>query len=173
MAGAGENALSRLHALPRVGEEARMRLDRVLQRRAVDLGREGRHVGPRQDRRSHDQMVREGKVDATGGLGHLTHRGDVRRDVALELTLGQFREGLDLEPLIGVLDVDRQQPADVRVVDLHSLDPDLSVLAEQVHLVAEPSQRPGEVEVVDVAAGAAQHVSVENENAHRGRPSYR
>ena len=48
----------------------------------------------------------------------------------------------------------------------------LAVLAEQVDLVAEPGQRPGEVDVVDVAAGAAQHVAVEEEDAHRCRPSY-
>ena len=49
---------------------------------------------------------------------------------------------------------------------------DLAVLAEQMDLVAEPGQRPGQVDVVDVAAGAAQHVAVEEEDAHRCRPSY-
>ena len=44
---------------------------------------------------------------------------------------------------------------------------DLAVLAEQVDLVAEPGQRPRQIGVVDVAAGAAQHVAVEEENAHR------
>ena len=48
----------------------------------------------------------------------------------------------------------------------------LAVLAEQVDLVAEPGQRPRQVGVVDVAAGAAQHVAVEDEDAHRCRPSY-
>ena len=45
----------------------------------------------------------------------------------------------------------------------------LAVLAEQVDLVAEPGQRLGEVGVVDVAAGAAQHVAVEDQDAHRCR----
>ena len=99
-------------------------------------------------------------------------RGDVGVEVALELGVGQLREGLDLEALVGVLDVDRKQAADVGVVDLDSLDLDLPVLAEQVDLMAQPRQRPGEVGVVDVAAGAAQHVAVEEEDAHRSRPSY-
>ena len=47
-----------------------------------------------------------------------------------------------------------------------------AVLAEQVDLVAEPGQRLGEVGVVDVAAGAAQQVAVEDQDAHRCRASY-
>ena len=49
---------------------------------------------------------------------------------------------------------------------------DLAVLAEEMDLMAEPGQRAGEVGVVDVAAGAAQHVAVEDEDAHRCRASY-
>ena len=111
-------------------------------------------------------------VEAARPLGDRAHRGDVGLDVAVELGLGQLREGLDLEALVGVFDVDRQQAADVGVVDLDPLDLDLAVLAEQVDLVAEPGQRRRQIGVVDVAAGAAQHVAVEEEDAHRCRPSY-
>ena len=56
--------------------------------------------------------------------GDLAHGGDVGVDVAVELVLAQLGEGLDLEALVGVLDVDRQQAADVGVVDLPTaLDP--------------------------------------------------
>ena len=41
-----------------------MRLDRVLQRRAVDLGGEGADVGAGEDRRAHHQVVGEGGVEA-------------------------------------------------------------------------------------------------------------
>ena len=58
------------------------------------------------------------------------------------------------------------------IVDLDPLDLDLAVLAEEMDLVAEPGQCPGQVDVVDVAAGAAQHVAVKEEDAHRCRPSY-
>ena len=106
----------------RVRQEARVRFDRVLERRAVDLGREGPDVGAGEDRRAHHQVVGEGGVDAAGRLGDLAHGGDVGLDVAVELGLGQLREGLDLEALVGVLDVDREQAADVGVVDLDPLD---------------------------------------------------
>ena len=133
----------------------------------MDLGREGGDVGAGEDRRAHDEVVGEGHVDAPGPLGDRPDGGDVGVEVAVELRLAQLREGLDLEPLVGVLHVDRQQAADVGVVDLDPLDPHLAVLAEQVHLVAEPGQRRRQVGVVDVAAGAAQHVAVEDEDAHR------
>ena len=61
---------------------------------------------------------------------------------------------------------------DIGVVDLDPLDLGLPVLAEKVDLIAQLGKRPREVEVVDVAAGAAQHVAVEEENTHRSRPSY-
>ena len=47
------------HALLRVGQEARVRLDRVLERRAVDLGGEGADLGAGEDRRAHHQVVGE------------------------------------------------------------------------------------------------------------------
>jgi hypothetical protein len=39
------------------------------------------------------------------------------------------------------------------------------VLAEQVNIVAQPGQRPGQARVVDVAAGPTQQVAVEDEDA--------
>ncbi len=170
--GADQNAIRRLHPLAGVREEARVRFDRVLQGRAVDLRREGGDAGAGEDRRAHHQVVGEGGVDPADFSGDLAHGGDVGLDVAVELGLAQLGEGFDLEALVGVAHVDGQQAADVRVVDLHPLDPHLAVLAEQVHLVAEPGQRPRQVGVVDVAAGAAQHVAVEEEDTHRSRPSY-
>ena len=107
----------------------------------MDLGGEGADVGAGEDRRAHDQVVGEGGVEAAGRVGDLAHGGDVGLDVAVELLLGQLREGLDLEALVGVFDVDRQQAVDVGVVDLDPLDLDLAVLAEQVDLVAEAGQR--------------------------------
>ena len=161
------------HPLFGVGQEARVGFDRVLEGRAVDLGGEGADGGAGEDRRAHHQVVGEGDVDAAGrGRRPRGRRRRWRRGSGRARLVGQLREGLDLEALVGVLDVDRQQAADVGVVDLDALDPDLAVLAEQVDLVAEPGQRRGEVGVVDVAAGAAQHVAVEDEDAHRFRPSY-
>lgn len=138
----------------------------------MDLGGEGSDVGTGEDRRPHHQVIGEGQVDTPGALRHIAHRRDVGLDVAIELRVGQLREGLDLEALVGILDVDRQQATDVGVVDLDPLDLDLAVLAEQVHLVAELGQRSGEIDVVDVAAGAAQHVAVEDEYPHVFRGSY-
>ena len=57
-------------------------------------------------------------------------------------------------------------------MDLDALDLDLPVLAEQMDLVTQAGQRAGEIRGVDVAAGAAQHVAVEEEDAHRCRTSY-
>jgi hypothetical protein len=162
--GADEDADGGSHALLGIGQEARVRFDRVLEGGAVDLGGEGADAGAGEDRRPHDQMVGEGGVDAADRLGDRAHRGHVGLQVAIELGLGQLRERLDLEPLIRVFDVDRQQTVDVGVVDLHPLDPNLAVLTEQMDLVAEPGQGTGQVDVVDVAAGAAQHVAVEEEN---------
>ncbi len=104
--------------------------------------------------------------------GDLADGGDVGLDVAVQLGLGQLREGLDLEALVGIFDVDGQQAVDVGVVDLDTLDLRLAVLAEQVHLMAQLGQGASEIGVVDVAAGAAQHVAVEEENTHRSRASY-
>ncbi len=117
-------------------------------------------------------MIGEGGVDAARPGGHLPDRLDVRRDVAIKLLAAQFGKCLDLEAHVGVLHVDREQVTDVGVVDLDTLQLDLPVLAEQMDLVAETGQRLGEVGVVDVAAGPAQHVAVEDENPHRFRRSY-
>ena len=103
-----------------------MRLDRVLEGRAVDLGREGAELGAGEDRRAHDQVAGEGGVDAAGRCGDLADGGDVGVDVAVELGVGQLGEGLDLEALVGVFDVDGQQAVDVGVVDLDALDPSTS-----------------------------------------------
>ena len=143
-----------------------MRLDRVLERRSVDLGREVADLGAGEDRRPHDQVAGEGGVEAADGVGEPPDRRDVGVEVAVQLLVAQLRERLHLESLVGILDVDREQAVDVRVVDLDALDPHLAVLAEQVDLVAEARQRAGQVGGVDVAAGAAQHVAVKEENAH-------
>ena len=94
-------------------------------------------------------------------------------EVAVELGVGELGEGLDLEALVGVVDEDRQQAADVRRVDgdrarrrrRRSVGR-VAVLAEQVHLVAEPGERGREAGVVDVGAGAAQQVAVEDQDLH-------
>ena len=172
VAGADEDAGGGAHALFGEGPEAvEVGFDRVLEGRTVDLGGEGPDVGAGEDRRAHDQVIGQGHVDPPGPLGNRPDGGDVGVEVAIELRLAQLREGLDLEPLIGVLHVDGKQPADVGVVDLDPLDPHLAVLAEQVHLVAEPGQRPRQAGVVDVAAGSPQHVAVKDQDAHRFRPS--
>ena len=105
-------------ALAGVREEAlRVRLDRVLQRRAVDLDGVG-HVAerPREDGRAHDQVVGERDVGARP-LGDLAHGGDVALQVAVELGLRQVGERLGLDPVVAVGDVDRQQAAEVGAVD--------------------------------------------------------
>jgi hypothetical protein len=168
---ADEDAVGGCHPLFRVGEKARVRFDRVLEGGAVDLGGEGSDTGAGEDRRAHHQVVGKRGVDAPHFLPHRPHRRDVRLQVAVQLSLAELLEGLDLEAGVRVLDVDRQQTADIGVVDSHSLQLDLTVLAEQMDLVPEPGQRRSQVGVVDVAAGAAQHVAVEEENAHRCRPS--
>ena len=47
----------------------------------------------------------------------------------------------------------------------------VTVLAKQVHLVAEAGKRLGEAGVVDVAAGAAQQIAMEDQNFD-GRQRY-
>ena len=138
----------------------------------MDLGREGGDVGAGQDRRAHDEMVGQRSVDTPACVGDLAYSGDVGLDVAIELFVGQLGKGLDLEALVGVFDVDGKQAVDIRVVDLDPLDPRLAVLAEQMHLVPKLGQGRSKVGVVDVAAGAAQHVAMEDQDAHRGRPTY-
>ena len=104
-------------------------------------------------------------------------------------------EGLDLEALVVVVDVDRQQATDVGPVDgaaarngragarrctssrpssqppTESTKPSSAgsaLLAEQVDLVAEPHERLGQLGVVDVRAGAAQQVAVEDQQLAQG-----
>jgi hypothetical protein len=172
VAGANEDAGGAAHALFGEGAEAvEMGFDRVLEGGAVDLGSEGSDAGAGEDRRAHDQVIGEGDVDSSGSLGNRSDGGDVGVEVAVELLLAQLLEGLDLEPLVGILHVDGEQAADVGVVDLDPLDPHPTVLAEQVHLVAEPGQRRRQARVVDVAAGPPQHVAVKDQDAHRFRSS--
>src|SRR5262249_7031509 len=102
--------------------------------------------------------------------GDLADGGDVGLDVALELRLAQLREGLDLEPLVGVLDVDREKAADVGDVDLDPRRANLPVPAEEMDLIAETGRGRRQAGVVDVAARAAQQVAVENQDLHRRGP---
>ena len=97
-----------------------------------------------------------------------------------------------LEPLVAIGDVDRQQVADVRPPRRHAdglaQDLDLrravvpradrvdewqlcgtAVLADEVDLGAGAGERRGQPGVVDVRAGSAQQVAVEDEDAHRAR----
>ncbi len=136
------------------------------------LAAKGPMLGAGEDRWAHDQVVGQSCVDSTCCFCNVPHGRDVGLDVAVQLFVGELREGLDLEALVGVLDIDREEAVDVGVVDLDPLQLDLAVLAEEMDLVAEPGQGLGEVGVVDVAAGAAQHVAVEDENTHRCRSSY-
>ncbi len=172
VAGTDEDAVGGAHALFRVGKEARMRFDRVLQGGAVDLGGEGTDIGAGEDCRAHDQMAGQRGIEAPGRGDGVANRGDVGVDVAVELLVGELREGLDLEALVGVFDIDRQQAVDVGVVDLDPLDLDLAVLAEQMDLVPQARQGTSEIRRVDVAASAAQHVAVEEKDAHSCRASY-
>ena len=99
--------------------------------------------GAGEDHRAHDQMVGERRVDAAERLDHLADRGDVGVEVAIELGVAELGEGLHLEALVAVVHVDRQQAADVGVVDRHRAGRAgaevgwLAVLADQVDLVAE------------------------------------
>jgi hypothetical protein len=118
VAGADEHRAGACEALAGVGEEALgVRLDRVLERRAVDL-HGVRHVAerPREDRRAHDQVVRQREVGADP-LSDLAHGGHVALQVAVELRLREVRERLGLDPVVAVGDVDRQQAAEVGAVD--------------------------------------------------------
>jgi hypothetical protein len=138
----------------------------------MDLGGKGADARPSENGGPHDQVAGKGCVEASGRLGNRSDRSHVGGDVPIELRVRQLRERLDLETLVGIFDVDRQEAVDVRVVDLHAVQLDHAVLAEQMDLVPESGQRRGQVGAVDVAAGAAQHVAVEEQDPHRFRASY-
>jgi hypothetical protein len=122
-----------------------------------------------------------------GGGGDIADRGDVRGEVALDLAVGQLREGPGVESRVAVSHIERQQPADVGQVRgaadglAHDIDVQppaaavahgihevelrgVGLLAQQVHFVAEPDQCPGQLRVVDIASGPAQQVAMENQH---------
>ena len=82
---ADEDAAGGVHALFGIGQKAWMRFDRVLERRAVDLGGEGADLGAGEDRRAHDQVTGQRRVDAADARGDLADSSDVGVDVAIEL----------------------------------------------------------------------------------------
>jgi hypothetical protein len=168
-----------------------VRLDGVLERRAVDLRGVG-HVEPRQPAgehdRAHHEVVGERDVGA-GALGDLADRGDVALQVGVELCVGEVGERARLDAVVAVGDVDGQQAAEIGTVDrrvrglrprghpqravvpvARSVDPllleRLALLAEQVHLMARFHERRGQPRVVDVRARAAQQIAVEDQDAH-------
>ena len=97
------------------------------------------------------------------GDGAAADRGDVGVEVMFERRIVQLREGQRVKALISIGHVHGKNSPDVGGVDRHALRCRCrSVLAEQVHLMAQSGQRPRQVGVVDVAAGAAQQVAVEN-----------
>ena len=105
------------------------------------------------------------------GVGHLAHRRDVGLDVVGDLGVGAVEEPLGLEAVVVIVDVDRQDAADVGVVHGHARDVQarrhrLALLADDVDLVAQPRQGRGEPGVVDVRARAAKEVAVEDQEAH-------
>ena len=177
---AHQHAPGLLQALARQGKEAvRMRAHQVLQRAAVDLDRVGDAAsdGPREDGRPRHEVVGQGDVDLCV-FRHLAYRGHVGVQVALEAGVVEVGERDRVEMVVGVGHVHGQHPADVRHVDgaAHGLPERvhphgsafpaadrvherqlgrLSVLAQEVHLVAQVRERPRERGVVDVAAGAA------------------
>jgi hypothetical protein len=120
-------------------------------------------------------------------FGDLPRGGDVAGQVGVELGLGEVLEGLGLEALVAVGDVDRQEAAEVGPVDdppdrlaadvdaqraavpvAGRIDPleleRRAVLAEHVHLVPRPHQRRRELRVVDVRAGPLEEIAVEDED---------
>ena len=84
----------------------------------MDLGGESQ-AAARQDRRPHHQVVGEGGVDPPYGGRDVADRGDVRLDIALDLAVAQLVEDPGLESLVGVLDIERQEPADIRQIRGH------------------------------------------------------
>jgi hypothetical protein len=162
----------------------------------VDLGGVG-HVAQRagEHERAHDEMVGQRDVRRRA-RDHVLHRGDVGIDVARDLRVGAVREGACLHALVAVGHVDRQQVADVRPPDRHAdrlaqhLDPVATVdpgahrvdegqlvgaalLAQEVDDDAASRERGAHARVVDVRAGPAQQVAVEDEHPHASGESSR
>ena len=127
-----------------------MRLDRVLERGAVDLDRVRDAVErPREHDRAHHEVVGERDV-GPHALGDLAHGGDVALEVVVELGVGELGERLRLDPLVAVGDVDRQQAAEVGPVDRrpHRLAPRLERQRAAVPV-------PGGVDPVQLRTGRA------------------
>jgi hypothetical protein len=123
-------------------------------------------------------VVGQGDV-RLGLVGHAADGLGVGLQVVVELVVAQLVVGDRVESLVLIRHVDRQHAADVGDVDLDLAGAGLvghpvqvagrAVLAEQVHLVSQPGQRPGQRRVVDVAAGAPQQVPVKHQDPHIGK----
>ena len=190
VAGADQNPGGRRQAFPGIPDEAPgVRPHRVLERGAVDLDgvRDRAAERPGQDHRAHHHVVGQRDVGADGGH-HVADRADVRRDVPFDLGVGQQRVRAGIKSRVVIGHVDRQGAADVGQVHgaadglAQALDLEFPVLpapdrvhevvlggtlllAEQVDLVAEVNERPGQLRVVDVASRAAQEVAVKNKDS--------
>ena len=154
------------NSLKRVGQKALpVRANSVFQRASVDL--DGIWRPPfqtaREDHGAHHQMIGERDVWRRYG----SDRGDVDVEVVAERRLVDVRERQRIKALIVISHVDGKQAPNVGHVDCHAVRRQCRpVLAEQVHLMAQSSQRSRQVGVVDVATGAAQQVAMENEDPH-------
>ena len=193
VARADEHARGAGQPLARGRQEARVRLDRVLQRAAVDL-HGVRHAGAgqraRQDQRPHHEVVGQRDVRPRAGRD-FAHRGHVAIHVARDLFVAQRRVRPRLDAFVAVRHVDREQRADVGPVHGRAgriatdrqvqraavpvaggVDPRQlerrAVLAEQVHFVAEAYERLTQRGVVHVRAGPLQQVAMEDQHAHGG-----
>jgi hypothetical protein len=190
VARADEHAAGALDALVREGEEPRVRLDRVLQRRAVHHDGVGHRPveAPGEDDRAHHEVVGQRDV-GRDPVDHLVHRRDVGVEVAVELPRAEVGERLGLHPFVAVGDVDGEQAVDVgpvggaadglaqgahteptvdpladRVDEVEPLG--VALLAEQVDLMPGAAQGRGEVRVVDVRTRPGQQIAVEDQHAH-------
>ena len=179
-------------ALARGGQEALgVALDGVLQRAAVDLHGVGHVAAERagEDQRPHDEVVGQRHVGPRAG-DDVADGGHVGLDVGGDLGVAALGERAGRHALVAVGDVDGQEVADVGPPGRHAhrLAQDLdarraalpgadgvderellgpAVLAEQVDDRSAARQRGREPCVVDVRAGPAQQVAVEDEDAHR------
>ena len=106
--------MRRRHPLARVGQEAlEFGHHRVREAEPWTLSAK-RQAGAGEDHRAHDEVVRERGVDAAERVDDArARRSTLALDVGVELGVGELGEGLDLEALVLVLDVDGQQAADV------------------------------------------------------------